>query len=167
MLGVIACASFAWMGHGAATQGAAGWIHLAADILHILAASAWLGALAMLVLWLTRKDARPPGALLRDFSAAGILFVGVILATGIVNSLFLIGSLTALWQSSYGQVLLAKISLFAVMLSLAARNRALAMSGNPDAAIIALRRNVSLEAGVGLLVLALVAILGMLPPPAH
>ena len=35
--GGLICASFAWMGHGAATEGGAGLLHLASDILHTLA----------------------------------------------------------------------------------------------------------------------------------
>src|SRR3546814_15811165 len=42
--------SLAWSGHGAATEGGAGMVHLGADILHLLAAGAWVGALAALLL---------------------------------------------------------------------------------------------------------------------
>ena len=45
-------ASLAWAGHGAATPGAAGDLHLAADVLHLLAAGLWLGTLPPLVLLL-------------------------------------------------------------------------------------------------------------------
>jgi putative copper resistance protein D len=48
----ILIASLAGTGHGSSPAGAAGWPHLAADGLHLLAAGAWLGAfppLAMLV----------------------------------------------------------------------------------------------------------------------
>ena len=38
-LGLLICGSFAWMGHGAASEGALGLVHLAADIIHILARS--------------------------------------------------------------------------------------------------------------------------------
>lgn len=40
-LGVVATMSLAWLGHGAATEGALGRLHLASDILHALAAAVW------------------------------------------------------------------------------------------------------------------------------
>nr|QQZ51066.1 hypothetical protein JKL49_07825 [Phenylobacterium glaciei] len=51
-LGAVISASFAWMGHGAATEGALGLLHLSADILHTLAAGAWIGALVAFFLLL-------------------------------------------------------------------------------------------------------------------
>ena len=67
--------SLAWAGHGAATPGSAGDLHLAADFLHLLAAGLWLGTLVPLALLLTEArrigDAnwaavarRRPGAIL-------------------------------------------------------------------------------------------------------
>src|SRR5436190_6740827 len=49
-LGATAAATFAWSGHGAATEGPAGWVHLVADIAHALAATAWIGVLPLLLL---------------------------------------------------------------------------------------------------------------------
>ena len=53
-LGTIASASFAWMGHGAATEGSAGWVHLVGDIAHLLATAGWIGALAAFWIILAR-----------------------------------------------------------------------------------------------------------------
>jgi putative copper resistance protein D len=60
----IACAaalvgSLAWAGHAAAGEGAPGAIHLISDILHLVAAAAWFGALIPLALLLL---AARPGA---------------------------------------------------------------------------------------------------------
>ncbi|MGH7115974.1 MAG: hypothetical protein ACREE9_15975, partial [Stellaceae bacterium] len=51
--------SLAWAGHGGATPGRPGELHLAADILHLLAAGAWLGSLCPLALFLA--EARQSG----------------------------------------------------------------------------------------------------------
>jgi putative copper resistance protein D len=163
-LGAIAAASFAWMGHGAATEGALGWIHLTADILHVLAASAWISALTVFALCLMKVETAPSGRVLQDFSRFGILFVAVLLATGIINSVFMLGTISALWRSFYGQLLCLKIILFAAMIALAARNRALARI--PDGDVTAIRPSLVAETVLGFLVLALVAGLGMLQPPA-
>ncbi len=50
--------SLAWAGHGGATPGWSGDLHLAADVLHLLAAGAWVGSLIPLALLLTefRRD---------------------------------------------------------------------------------------------------------------
>ena len=45
-------ASLAWAGHGGATPGRPGELHLAADMLHLLAAGAWVGTLIPLALLL-------------------------------------------------------------------------------------------------------------------
>jgi putative copper resistance protein D len=91
--------SLAWAGHAAATEGVPWeWLHLPADLLHLLATGAWLGALVPLALLLAhvRSDAGA-GALsvaraatLR-FSTLGITCVGTLTVTGVVNAWFLTG----------------------------------------------------------------------------
>ena len=46
----VALSSLAWTGHGAASEGATGTAQLIADIIHLIAAGAWLGALAALTI---------------------------------------------------------------------------------------------------------------------
>ena len=48
----VTLSSLAWTGHGAASEGAAGTTQLIADIIHLLGAGAWLGALAALTIML-------------------------------------------------------------------------------------------------------------------
>jgi putative copper resistance protein D len=168
-LGALAAVSLAWMGHGAATEGPLHPLHLASDVLHALAACAWLGALAAFVP--LALGTAPRGVLLtalRRFSAIGPFVVAVLVLTGAVNAWVLVGldNLGAIAGTPYGRVLLAKLGLFAVMLALAAANRfrhtpALA----DDAPLSAIRRSLAVEAGAGLGVLGLVAWLGTLAPP--
>lgn len=181
-LGGVSMASFAWTGHGAAEAGVAGQIHAVADVMHLLAAGVWLGALAALTGLLTRKtscsveDAVALQHALAGFAGAGTGAVAVILATGLVNSWFLIGPshLMDVGASAYGWLLLIKIGAFVLMLGLAATNRFFLTpdlerglaSGAPGPALAALRRSVVTEALVGMVVLALVSVLGTLPPVA-
>ena len=51
-------AGIAWAGHGAATPGAAGDLHLAGDILHLLGAGGWLGTLLPFTAAADRSSAR-------------------------------------------------------------------------------------------------------------
>lgn len=177
----IAVASLAWSGHGAADEGAAGLVHLASDIVHLLATSAWLGALVMLAIMVSPRREATAGQIvtscraLAGFATVGSILVGLIIATGIVNSAFLVGvdNLWSLGTNAYGRLLLAKLGLFALMLGLAAGNRfflvpALASKlgeGSSAPAFFALRRSLLVETLSALAILALVAWLGTLAPP--
>ncbi len=180
-LGAVVTASFAWMGHGAASEGLAGLLHTAADILHALAAAVWIGALVVFLglLRSARADATADRILhdaLHGFSGIGSALVAVLVATGLVNSWFLVGPdhIRDLLNSTYGILLVLKIAAFTVMLALAASNRVRLTpdlrraldGGSTEVAIAALRRSVAIEAAAGGLVLALVAVLGTLAPPS-
>jgi putative copper resistance protein D len=176
-------ASFAWTGHGALGEGAASWVHLSSDVLHLLAAAVWLGALASLALMLwPKKRARRVEELrvlhraLAGFSGVGLAVVAVLLGTGLINSWFLVGTshLTQIAVTPYGLVLTAKVALFMIMLGLAAANRfrltprlkgALDDTGPAAPAVAALWRSVLVETLLGACVLVLVSALGTLAPP--
>lgn len=180
-LGALATATIGWMGHGAATEGAGHALHLAADVLHALAAALWLGALAAFAGLVAAR--RPSferlvatAEALRRFSPLGIALVATLAVTGLVNGWFLIGSeVRAALGDPYGQLLALKLALFAAMFALAALHRqrsvpALAAriagrSVTQDDALASLRRSLLAEALLGFAVLALVAWFGTLPPP--
>jgi putative copper resistance protein D len=171
-LGAIAAASFAWMGHGAATEGAGAQLHLFADMAHALLAALWIGALVGLVMLVRSRSERTTlrTALMR-FSALGLPLVALLVATGLVNSWFLVGpkNLGNLPTTPYGQLLLAKLAFFAAMLVLAGVNRwrhtaAIASTGK---SLAPLRATIAAEALLGILVLGAVAWFGMLEPLAN
>jgi len=180
VLGAVVLASFAWTGHGAAEEGLAGQVHAAADVVHLLAAGVWLGALIALagLLGAARVDASDDihalQRALAEFSGIGSAAVAAILASGLINSWFLVGP-SRIWSmgaSPYGLLLIAKVGLFVAMLALAAANRfrltpdlerGLA-AGDPRGAVAALRRSIFTETGAGLAVLILVSVLGTLEP---
>jgi putative copper resistance protein D len=178
-LGLIVAASFAWTGHGAATEGPGGPIHLVANIIHAVAAALWLGALAALTALLLRR-AGPDLAIhraLHGFAGLGTLAVLMLVLTGLVNSWFLIGPerVASIAGNLYCQLLVAKLVLFGLMLALAASNRfrltptlgSALETGQPSvAAMSALRRSLLVETGLGLALIGVVAVMGTLPPPA-
>lgn len=176
-------ASLAWNGHGASGEGTAGTILLGADLIHLLAAGTWIGALAAFALtfgWrkstLSVDERQIAHRALDRFALVGTIVVVLLVATGIINGWMLVGpaNIWTLPMSLYGQLLLAKLVLFAAMLGLAALNRfrltpALARTfKGKDAApsVRALRRSLTVEAGAGAAILGLVAWLGTLAPPA-
>lgn len=180
--GTIATASLAWMGHAAATEGSLGRVHLLSDLLHVLAAAVWLGALAgFLGLLLAAPKTPEAGASLHvalaRFAGIGSAVVAVLILTGTVNSWILVGPehLESLWTTPYGRLLSLKVLLFLVMLGLAASNRyrltpalgrSLGSRIGSDTERAALRRSITVETALGIAVLLLVAWFGTLAPPA-
>ncbi len=176
---VLAIATLVWTGHAGATEGWTGSLHRLSDIVHMLAAAVWIGGIAAFS-WLFfqplahQSDAqiRIAHRALEQFSRVGTLAVALIVLTGIINSLSLMGlpHPYALFASRYGQLLLIKLALFAAMLMLAGVNRwrltpALgAANGNPVPALRGLRQSLVLETSTVLTILAVVAWLGTLEP---
>ncbi len=92
------------------------------------------------------------------------------LLSGLVNAWYLVGDVPALLGTPYGQLLMAKILLFATMVALAATNRRRLTPRvqNRDAsALRTLTRNARLEIVLGIAVVAVVGALGVTIPAAH
>lgn len=179
MAGAVALTSLAWSGHGAMDEGSLRVWHFLSDILHLLAAGAWLGGMLALVLLVRgRVDEariRLLAAAVKRFEWIGAAIVLTLSVSGVVNYLFIVGPrLDEVLLGTYGMLLAIKVLLFAAMLVLAALNRfhlgpALERSlrdGQHVIAAHALRRSVLLELGMALLIVALVAWLGTLSPDA-
>ncbi|WGM47139.1 Copper resistance protein D [Brevundimonas sp. NIBR10] len=176
LIGGVIVASFAWSGHGAATEGLWALTHLISDVLHLVAAAIWIGALVALTGALAHASAAQKavlvGADLKAFSALGTASVLVIVITGLINSAFLVG-VDRIGQTAshpYGQILIAKIALFAAMLGLAAANRfvlvprleRLDLASAPS--LSRLKISVGVETALGVLVLLAVAAMGRIAP---
>lgn len=175
MAGAVALASLAWSGHGAMDNA---W-HLLSDILHLLAAGAWLGAMLALIL-MARLDAlcseeriRSLADSVKRFEGVGAAIVLILSVTGVANYLFIVGpTLGEVLLGTYGILLAIKVVLFGGMLVLAALNRfhlgplleQSLRAGQHQVAANALRRSVALELVIALLIVGLVAWLGTLSP---
>lgn len=176
LAGAVALASLIWSGHAAAGEGLAGTIHRLADALHLVAAGIWIGAIAaFLILLRPAADAAGQARLalaarsLDAFARVGTFCVLTVAATGLVNLQMIvgIGQVGRMLNSAYGQLLLAKLLLFAAMFAFAALNRwrlAPALVAEGEASPRAIRRSLALEALAATLILALVAALGLLEP---
>lgn len=153
------------------------------DTVHVLCMCAWLGGLMMLVLALpiaaralVPEDRTPLMAkVVGRFSRMAMIVVTLLLLTGIVNSVVLVGSFDAFIETAYGRLVLAKIALFGALMSLGAFNqrrmlpqlRALAARGDPPGrAATVLRRAVALEFGFALVVLGVTSVLVAVQPAA-
>jgi putative copper resistance protein D len=159
-------------------DGRTGTFHLVADIVHLLAAGIWVGALASLLWMLATAQEDSTAAshqALAGFASVGTASVALVMASGLINSWLLVGpqNLLSLGTTLYGQLLLIKLALFAGMVALAAGNRfrltpALANARTPGDARHALQRlrlSLTLETFAAVAILGLVAWLGSLEPP--
>jgi putative copper resistance protein D len=147
------------------------------DMIHLCAAGLWIGGLVPLAIFLAAVRAKLslgemlPGVL-RRFSALSLSCVSVLVVSGISNSWLLVGSIYALFTTPYGQLLLFKLALLAILVGFGARNRFLVKAKLPKAAadpdvLAQLRRNVICETYLGVAVVVIVACLGVTPPARH
>jgi putative copper resistance protein D len=172
VLAALYLATLAGAGHAAAAaEGGLRLVHAGADALHLLAAGGWLGALPALAYCLAvAPSAAALARLVRRFSVLGIACVAILIASGVVNSLFLVGSFAALFGTPYGVLLIVKLGLFAVLLAVAAINRfrlTPRLASDDRNARRSLRRNAMIEIAGGAVIIAIVGALGTMVPGAH
>lgn len=165
----ILLASVALTGHSAMPGGPIGVVHQVADAMHLLAAGWWIGGLLALVLMARRFGTGAPAVLAR-FSRIGYVAVALLILSGVLKAVLLIGRPGALFTTAYGQVLILKLALFAGMGVLALSNRfqltpALASGAEPNTSVRRLRAQVTLEFCLSLMILAAVGALGAMEPP--
>ncbi|MER6351174.1 copper resistance protein CopC [Streptomyces sp. NPDC001634] len=88
------------------------------DVLHLLAVALWLGGLATLLVALYRAPSIETAAV-RRFSRIAFGSVVTLAATGVYQSWRQLGSWSALTGTTYGQLLLVKVGLVAVVVGIA------------------------------------------------
>ncbi|MER5539222.1 copper resistance protein CopC [Streptomyces mirabilis] len=112
-------ASWAMAEH--ASTGIQAGLAMPVDVLHLLAVAVWLGGLSTLLVALFRAPAETQidAVAVRRFSRLAFGSVTVLAATGIYQSWRQVGSWSALTGTWYGQLLLIKIGLVAVLVGIA------------------------------------------------
>ncbi len=147
-------------GHAAAPSS---WryLNLCVQWVHMSAIGVWLGGLAWLLLGI-RGMARPErAAAVAAFSRIATGTLVVVLATGLVRGLVEVGSLGALFDTSYGVTLLVKVGLVVLLVALGALNhfRWVPTLGARDGAARSFRLNSSGELALAAAVLLATAVL--------
>jgi putative copper resistance protein D len=175
LLSAVLLGSLAWISHAAAAG--AHPLGLLGDMLHLCAAGGWIGGLVPLVIFLAGVRAsfslgETIAPVLQRFSTLSLGCVSVLVVSGISNSWLLVGSIYALLTTPYGQLLLLKLTLFAIFIGFGARNRLVVKTkllkapADPDL-LPQLRRNVVCEVCLGAAVVVIVACLAVTPPARH
>lgn len=182
-LALVGAAGFSLVSH----QAAVGWPATAGDFLHTAATAVWAGGLLGLSVLPWRGDRRVilPGAggdrawsqlsvpVISAFSRLATGAVLTLAATGALAGMANIAGLQGLTGDIYGQTLLRKLALFALLLVVAALNhfwlvpnlRRSGPAGPPADALWVVAFLVRLEAVLVLGIILLAALLSGLPPP--
>ena len=158
--------------HNAATPTDIRWFAIVTDLIHISAATIWVGGIAYLVvgasMTIRSNDPRSHAALLQcasSFAPLAIVATAIIIASGIVSSLMQVTIPEAI-DTPYGRVLGAKVFLLGILLALAIKNNRSVdrkiRSDSPDTK--SLSRYIAVELGVAFLVLLATAGLASLEP---
>ncbi|WP_326666917.1 copper resistance CopC/CopD family protein [Streptomyces canus] len=110
-------ASWAMAEH--ASVGIQAGVAMPVDVVHLLAVATWLGGLTALLVALYRSDAPIESAAVRRFSQVAFGSVVALVATGVYQSWRQLGSWSAFTGTRYGQLLLVKIGLVALLVGIA------------------------------------------------
>lgn len=178
----VAAASFTLVSH----QVRGGWLPAAFDFLHTLGTTIWAGGLFALAVqpWssgLGADQADSGGAhlwgqvavpMIVEFSALATAAILAVTVSGVYAAVTNIPTMPALTRNLYGETLLVKLTVFAILAGVAAVNhfwlvpRLHRSRPGPDpAALRLLATLVRLEAGLILGVLFFASLLSSLPPP--
>lgn len=159
----------AGIGHAAMREGTMGVVQRGTHAVHLLCAAMWLGGLLPVLFCM--KLARGPWrasaiAAMMRFSWYGHFAVAGVILTGAINTL-LIQGLARPWQSLWGQGLLLKCALVALMVVIAVMNRYVLVPRLTLQSDTARQRFIALtwaEVGLGALVLAAVSLFATWEP---
>jgi copper transport protein len=164
VLGVAALATWPLTGHPTASPVAG--VSVVIDALHLAAVTVWVGGLVMLFgFLLPRANGRELGAILPIWSRWAMAAVGALIFAGVVQSLIEVSNVDGLINSTYGRMILAKVGLAAVVIGVAAFSRKLVNSKAAEESPGPLRRIVTAELAVIVVILGITSFLVQEPPP--
>lgn len=165
LAGLVGALAIALSGHASAAEPQ--WLTRPAVFLHLAGLLFWIGALLPLWVLLRQRSAEADRALVR-FSHWVPLAVGAIIVSGVTLAVIQLGAPGASWLSPYVLILALKLALLVVLFGLAVWNRGWLTTPTLAGDAVArqkLRRSISVEAVLVLLILALVAGWRFTPPP--
>ncbi|NBH08247.1 CopD family protein, partial [Amycolatopsis sp. SID8362] len=149
------------------------FVSVTADLVHFGAIAVWAGGLVQLALCLHRpapdEDLVPVAAKFSRLAAGSVAAVAI---SGAVLALRIMPSLSTLWTTGFGLLVLLKIAGLAALLAVASRSRAAVRRsvGEPaegttkTVTLRRLRTAVAVEVLLSVVVLALAALLTVTPP---
>ena len=136
------------------------------DALHQVGAAVWVGGLAHLVVYASRRhaeaDAARGGTVTQRFSRMALVSVTTLVVAGVGLTVAYVGDFAAFVGTAYGVMIVSKVILFVVALAFASANFGMAKRAvGPEGR---LGRYVEIELGLAITVLFAAASLTSLPP---
>ena len=160
----------AFAGHAAAVEQMA-LVPIVNDAVHLLAASTWLGTLAVLLLAavpaIVRVSHQPfndTAALVRAFSPIALFAAAVAIFTGTVSAFVHIKAVSELWTTPYGKTLSIKLLIVMLTATTGAYNwKVVSPRLGSEAATLHIRRSALAEIVIAAAIVAVTAVLVALP----
>ena len=164
-------ATWAFAGHSRSMRWPA--VGVVTDVAHHAAAAAWIAGLAivgLIVIPKTTPDVLVP--VVRCFSRVAAISVAMLVGTGIIQTLRLVGSPMNLLDANHGRYLAVKVMVLAAMLLIANANRQrvdrrLNDPANLHRHVGTLRQAVVAEFAIGLLIVGITAAMVVSPPATN
>jgi len=148
--------SFTFIGH---TAEAPIWVRIAL-MLHVLAAMWWMGSLYPLRCACGALDIPNLQSLMVKFGQQAMYLVGLLVVVGAGVAYHLVGSFSNLVFTGHGNLLLLKLGTVAAILCLAAYHKfQLVPRLTNRSAVTALKRSLTIEMGIGFLILLVTAVM--------
>jgi putative copper resistance protein D len=143
-----------------------GFIGTASDGLHLLTGGYWIGSLCVLAVLLADRPAAPRlGLALSVFAEWGMIAVGLLVMTGMINAAMVLLGMPGHDALPYLAVLGLKLGLVVAMVALALVNHVRLLPRLSQTGIVQrLKLHVGWELGLGLAVIGLAMTLTLLPP---
>jgi len=169
---ILLAATPALAGHAAASPKFTS-LMIATDFLHVLGGASWLGNLLVVMVVGVPVSLTCDGAerwssvasLVNSFSPIALASAALVVASGVIASWVHLETLSALWQTAYGQVLLLKMFLVAIALTIGAYNfRRVQPQLANEVGSTRLRRSAGIELSVGFLILLVTGFLTGISP---
>jgi copper transport protein len=169
VLALVSLGTWAFAGHSRSMRWPA--IGVPTDVLHYGAAAAWLGGLAIVAfVALPRLGTDDVASVMRRFSTMAATAVGVLVVTGLIQGVRLVGGVGNLFSADHGKLLAVKLAVLGAMLGLAHLNRRRIEVGLGNAGAAThidaglLRRTMLLEFAIGLVIIGVTAAMVVSPP---
>ncbi|MEX2586528.1 MAG: copper resistance protein CopC [Actinomycetota bacterium] len=140
------------------------WLKIGVQWVHFAAVGVWIGGLTALLMALGGLSGEDRLRAAKRFSFVAAIAIFVVTGTGVVRSIGELGRLAALWETSYGWLIVGKSALLVALGSLGALNRFRHVA-NADTSPQGLRKVGRTEVGVAVIALALAGTLANSVPP--
>lgn len=136
---------------------------ITADMIHLAAAAAWLGGLIILIFTVLRPKVEANPEVMKSWSLWAGYLIAALFAAGVANSLVEIDSVNSLFNTTYGQLIIAKVVGLGLIVAVAFFSRRVVRRNGGEGRTL-LRKLVAVEVALALAVLGVVVVVVQTEP---